>query len=97
VSLAAGILVAALMSALYLNYQLVPVGGDPKEALAHGHLYASSLAAAKRCAQTVRAPNLAAEASALEVVLQDLGGSEVWRGPYLGPVEELKATPPAPG
>lgn len=74
------------MTALFLNYQLVPVGGDPKEALAQGHLYASSLEAAKRYAQTIRAPNIAPEASALEVVLQDLGGLEVLRGASLGPV-----------
>jgi hypothetical protein len=85
------------MTPLYLNYQLVTVGGDPEEALAAGHLYASSLEAAKRYAQTVHAPNLPAAASALEVVLRDMGGSEVWRGLYLGHAEGLKAIPAAAG
>jgi hypothetical protein len=52
--------------------------------LATGSLYIADLESAKRYVQTVTVPGVVAELG-LEVVLRDLMGREIWRGPYLGP------------
>ena len=51
--------------------------------LATGSLYIADLESAKRHVQTVLAPGVVAEPG-LEVILQDVLGAEIWRGPYLG-------------
>jgi hypothetical protein len=52
--------------------------------LATGSLYIADLESAKRYVQTVTVPGVVAEPG-LEVILRDLRGREIWRGPYLGP------------
>jgi hypothetical protein len=51
--------------------------------LATGSLYITDLESAKRHVQTVLVPGIAFEPG-LEVILHDLKGRELWRGPYLG-------------
>jgi hypothetical protein len=66
------------------SYQIVPPGGYKGQAVSTGNLYIADVESAKRYVQTVAVPNLA-DACDLEVVLQNTDGSEIWRGPYLGP------------
>ena len=73
------------MTMILFSYQIVPSGGSKEHALARGTLYIADVQKAKRYVQTVAAPNLAADASDLEVILLDHMGSQIWRGPYLGP------------
>ena len=70
------------MAMILFSYRIVPKGGGMHEALATGHLYATSVAVAKKHVQTVRAPEIAGR-SGLEVILHDRLGSEIWRRPYL--------------
>lgn len=69
------------MPMILFSYRIVLNGGGMHEALATGHLYASSVAAARKHVNTVRAPELAGR-SGLEVILHDSIGSEIWRGLY---------------
>jgi hypothetical protein len=48
-----------------------------------GSLYITDVENAKRYVQTVSVPNLQGQ-SDLEVILRDMLGNEIWRGPYLG-------------
>ena len=66
------------------SYQIVPPGGYKGQAVSTGNLYIAGVESAKLYVQTVPAPNLA-DLSNLEVILLDHMGSEIWRGPYLGP------------
>jgi hypothetical protein len=68
---------------LVFSYQIVPSGGQPRQALATGSLYIADLEKAKRHVQTIAAPGVDAKPG-LEVILQDRRGREIWRGPYLG-------------
>jgi len=68
------------MTSLFFTYQIVDEDQQP---LVNGSLYIGSLDSAKRHLQRVSAPNVAGKSN-LEVVLKDLAGHEVWRGPYLG-------------
>jgi hypothetical protein len=52
--------------------------------MATGNLYIADVERAKRYVQTVTVPNLPGSTD-LEVILRDKLGSEIWRGPYLGP------------
>src|SRR6202035_1801010 len=54
------------------------IGGQAVES---GTCNASDIEAAKRHVQTVSAPSVVQ--TGLEVILQDSGGVEIWRGPYL--------------
>ena len=67
----------------FFAYHLVPRGGHKGQALESGTCNAPDIEAAKRHVQTVPAPSVA-EKSGLAVILQDSGGAEIWRGPYLG-------------
>lgn len=69
------------MTTLFFAYSIVPTGQDQPR-LVSGILYTSSLETAKRHVQTLNAPEVAGK-SDLEVVLRDIGGSVIWRGPYL--------------
>ena len=69
------------MAMILFSYRIVPNGGGMHEALVTGHLYATSVAAAKKHVQTVRALEVPGR-SGLEVILHDSLGSEIWRGPY---------------
>jgi hypothetical protein len=69
---------------LLFSYQIVPRGGHKGQVAATGNLYIADVERAKRHVQTVTVPNLEGP-SDLEVILQDKLGSEIWRGPYLGP------------
>ena len=75
----------AKMPMILFSYQIVPPGGYKGQAVSTGNLYIADVQSAKRYVQTVAAPNLAADASGLDVILLDHMGSEIWRGPYLGP------------
>jgi len=68
---------------VFFAYHIVPRGGHMRQALERGTCTVPDVELAKRHVQTVRAPSVAGK-SGLEVVLQDSGGAEVWRGPYLG-------------
>ena len=70
------------MTTLFFAYSIVPTGQD-QQRLVTGVLYASSLEEAKHHVQTLNAPAIAGK-SGLEVILRDIGGSVIWRGPYLG-------------
>jgi hypothetical protein len=65
------------------SYLIVPGGGHDGQALVRGNLYVADIETAKRHVQTVLAPGIVA-GPGLEVILQDGGGTEIWRGPYLG-------------
>jgi hypothetical protein len=71
------------MATLFFAYKIVPRGGSPEQALLSGSLYIDSLEAAKRHVQSVSAPKLDWQPN-LEVILQDIAGTEVCRVPYLG-------------
>ena len=69
---------------MFFSYQIIRHrAGQPGQALATGSLYIADLESAKRYVQTVPVPGMVAEPG-LEVVLRDLMGREIWRGPYLG-------------
>ena len=68
---------------MLFSYLIVPGSGHEEQALVRGNLYVADIETAKRHVQTVLAPGLVARAG-LEVILQDGGGTEIWRGPYLG-------------
>jgi hypothetical protein len=70
------------MTTLFFAYSIVPAGQD-QQPLVSGILYTSSLETAKRHVETINAPAVAGK-SDLEVILRDIGGSVIWRGPYLG-------------
>ena len=74
----------AKMTMILFSYQIVPAGGYKEQAVSTGNLYIAGVESAKLYVQTVPAPNLA-DLSDLEVILLDHMGSEIWRGPYLGP------------
>ena len=64
-------------------YHIVPRGGTEGQALVVGNLYVNDVETALGYVQTVTAPQLAGK-SDLEIVLHDIRGVEIWRGPYLG-------------
>jgi hypothetical protein len=66
----------------FFAYHIVPSGGHRGQAYESGTCNASDIEAAKRHVQTVSAPSVVQ--TGLEVILQDNGGVEIWRGPYLG-------------
>jgi hypothetical protein len=68
---------------IVFGYRIVAKGGDVGQALITGTLYIKDVESAKQHVQTVAAPGVVPQ-SGLEVILQDLLGSEIWRGPYLG-------------
>ena len=68
---------------LIFIYHIVPQGGTAGQALVVGHLIVSSSETAKSYVQIVTAPQLVGK-SDLEIILQDIRGVEIWRGPYLG-------------
>jgi hypothetical protein len=68
---------------MIFGYHIVPRGGHAGQAFDRGSVKAPDVEAARRIVQTVAAQNVAGK-SGLEVILQDSGGSEIWRGPYLG-------------
>ena len=70
------------MTALFFAYSIVPTGQDEPR-LVTGILYVNSLESAKHHVQTVNSPAVAGK-SDLEVILRDMAGAVVWRGPYLG-------------
>ena len=72
------------MPTLFFRYKIVPRGGHANQAVVNGGLYIDSLEAAKRHVQTVTAPKLDWQPN-LEVLLEDMTGSEICRVPYLGP------------
>ena len=65
---------------LTFRYQIVPSDGQP---LTTGSLYIADVQRAKQHVQTVAAPGVVV-APGTEVILQDMLGNEIWRGPYLG-------------
>jgi hypothetical protein len=67
----------------FFSYLIVPSGGHVGEALARGSLYIADVESAKRHVQTITPHGLVAEPG-LEVILLDLTGAEIWRGPHLG-------------
>lgn len=71
------------MPTFSFSYEIVPRDGNSRQPIAGGNLFASSLDAAKKYVQSVRAPTVDGK-SGLEVILRDLAGTEIWRGPYLG-------------
>jgi hypothetical protein len=66
----------------FFAYHIVPMGGHRGQAVESGTCNAPDVEAAKRHVQTVSAPSVVK--TGLEVILQDSGGVEIWRGPYLG-------------
>ena len=70
------------MTTLFFAYSIVQTGQDEPR-LVTGIRYASSIEEAKHHIQTLNAPAIAGK-SDLEVILRDMGGAVVWRGPYLG-------------
>jgi len=68
---------------IVFSYRIVPSGGGKDQALITGTLYIADVESARRHVQTVSAPDVVPQ-SGLEVILQDMLGSEIWRGPYLG-------------
>jgi hypothetical protein len=70
------------MTTLFFAYSIVPSGQDQR-LLVCGVLYVDSLEEAKHHVQTLKAPAIAGK-SDVEVILRDIGGSVIWRGPYLG-------------
>ena len=71
------------MPVVIFSYRIVPSGGDTAQALITGTVYIGDVESAKRHVQTVNAPGVVPQ-SGLEVILQDMLGSEIWRGAYLG-------------
>jgi hypothetical protein len=67
---------------LLFSYQVVPRSGY--KVLTTGNPYISDVERAKWYVQTVTVPYLP-RSTDLEVILRDKLGSEIWRGPYLGP------------
>src|SRR5258707_15721146 len=65
-------------------YQIVPAGDHARQILATGSLYIADVESAKRYVQTVTVPGGYVPKVGSEVILQDLTGLEIWRGPYLG-------------
>ena len=70
------------MTTLFFAYSIAPTGQD-QQRLVSGILYVNSLESAKQYVQTVKSPAVAGK-SDLEVILRDIGGAVIWRGPYLG-------------
>ncbi|HET9848456.1 MAG TPA: hypothetical protein VFR68_07875 [Candidatus Dormibacteraeota bacterium] len=68
---------------MLFTYSIVPRGGGEANALVRGNLSAPNLHAAKRCVQTVNAPNIRGRKDL--VILTDAQGKEIWRGPYNSP------------
>ena len=68
---------------MFFTYLIVPKGGQARQALVRGSLYASDIKTAKRHAQAGFAPGVEAKPG-LEVILLDDQGAEIWRGSYLG-------------
>jgi hypothetical protein len=66
----------------FFAYHIVPMSGHRGQAVESGTCTASDIEAAKRHVQTLSAPSVVK--TGLEVILQDSGGVEIWRGPYLG-------------
>jgi hypothetical protein len=69
---------------MLFSYHIVRKDSHAGQALESGSFNASDAESARRHAQTVVAPSVAGK-SGLEVILQDGGGTEMWRGPYMGP------------
>jgi hypothetical protein len=68
---------------MVFSYYIVPSGGDVRQALINGNLYAADVESAKRHVQTVTAHGVV-PGPGLEVILLDSRGVEIWRGPYFG-------------
>jgi hypothetical protein len=68
------------MTTLLFTYSII---GEDQQPIVNGNLYTSNLDLAKKHVQTVGAPHVAGKSN-LEVILRDVGGSVIWRGPYLG-------------
>jgi hypothetical protein len=66
------------------GYRIVPSGDYRGQVLATGSLYIANVESAKRHVQAVAAHGVTAEPG-MQVILLDHLGSEIWRGPYLGP------------
>jgi hypothetical protein len=63
------------------SYEIVLSGVG--QTLTKGSLYIADVESAKLHVQTVGAHGIVAELG-MEVILRDLLGNEIWRGPYLG-------------
>ncbi len=68
---------------MLFSYRIVSGGSHRGHVLATGSLYIADVESAKRHVQTVTAHGIVAE-SGVEVILQDVMGTEIWRGPYFG-------------
>jgi len=69
---------------MVFKYRIIPKGGGAGQVLVNGSLYTTDIESAKRHVQTVSAYGVSPQ-SDLEVILLDGRGTEIWRGPYLGP------------
>ena len=62
---------------------LFPAASAWVQSLIMGNLFITDFESAKRYVQTVTVHDLQGQ-SDLEVILRDMQGKELWRGPYLG-------------
>ena len=65
------------------GYDIIPRGQRMGQSLIMGNLFITDFESAKRYVQTVTVHDLQGQ-SDLEVILRDMQGKELWRGPYLG-------------
>ena len=82
------------MTTLFFAYSIVPTRQDQRR-LVSGVLYVDSFEEAMHHVQTLNAPAIAGR-SDLEVILRDIRGSLLWRGPYLGSEGGPGSTAPRP-